>query len=230
MPGVSLELAEIEEVLTREQAIEALRAWDRAQPGRGRTQRQYIAWQVGSEHPALATLQRVARFSELRAAALKLNATNASTLCPPPDRATAGATPSMLRAIAAGPARTLSRAVARPGRSVFRGPRPWLSHVIAAGLLSTDERLVADHCGTRHTASFNADGDITVAGHPEPVATLNQAAALVTTSKIGGWRFWNVIRDDKYVPLDEFRTDLADRSAASRDGHHRLGGWKRSGP
>jgi hypothetical protein len=96
--------------------------------------------------------------------------------------------------------------------------------VIAAGLLSIDEPLLADHGGSRHTATFNADGDITVAGHPEPVATLNQAAALVTTSKIGGWRFWKVIRDDKHIPLDELRTDLSDRSAASRDGHHRLAG------
>ena len=59
-----------------------------------------------------------------------------------------------------------------------------------AGLVSVEERLVAEHAGKRHTATFNADGDITVDGHPEPVATPNQAVALVSTTKVGGWQLW----------------------------------------
>ena len=208
VPADPLDFAAVEEALTHEQAVEVLRVWDREQPGRGRTQRQSAAWQVGSQHPALATLQRVAPFSELRAEALKLNTAGAAPLCALADRETAGVTPALLRAIAAGPARTIGRAPAAKDRPVFRGPRPWLSHLIAAGLVSVDEQLVAEHAGKRYTATFNADGDITVTGRSEPVATLNQAVALVTDSKLGGWQFWTVRRAGLSVPLSELRDML----------------------
>src|SRR4051794_4041397 len=51
---------------TRDQAVEVLRAWDREQPGRTRTQRQYQAWQRGTRHPALSTLQAFGTFSDLK--------------------------------------------------------------------------------------------------------------------------------------------------------------------
>lgn len=89
-------------------------------------------------------------------------------------------------------------------------PRPWLSHLIAAGLLSVNETLVAVHRGERHTATVNADGDITVAGHPEPQPTVSQAKEVVTGHKSGGWQFWTVTRDRGPVRLRDVRAQLAD--------------------
>jgi hypothetical protein len=83
-----------------------------------------------------------------------------------------------------------------------------LSHLIAAGLVSVDEPLVAEHRGQRYTATFNTDGDITVDGHPEPVPTPSEAKDLVTGYKSGGWKFWTVIRDGHAVSLAELRARI----------------------
>jgi hypothetical protein len=74
----------------------------------------------------------------------------------------------------------------------------------------------AEHAGERHTATFNVDSDITVVGHPEPAATPNQAVALVSTTKIGGWQFWKVVRDGRLVPLAELRDQLAAQDTYER--------------
>lgn len=61
--------------------------------------------------------------------------------------------------------------------------------------------------GVRHTATFNADGDITVAGHPEPQPTVSHAKGLVTGHKSGGWQF-TVERDGRSVALSVLRVRL----------------------
>jgi hypothetical protein len=209
VPAEPLSFEDIEPVLTREQAVEALRAWDREQPGRDRGQRQYQAWQLGTEHPALSTLQRTGSFSELRSEAIRLNRAGAPALCPPAAGDTATISPDTLRALARATTREVERRPDSGERTgVYRGPRPWLSHLIAAGLVSVDEPLVAEHRGQRYTATFNTDGDITVDGHPEPVPTPSEAKDLVTGYKSGGWKFWAVIRDGHAVSLAELRARI----------------------
>jgi hypothetical protein len=217
VPTDPLGFEDIEPEVTHEQAIEALRAWDREQPGRDRSQRQYMSWQRGTEHPGLSTLQRHGAFSKLRTEALRLNRAGASPLCPPRSQQALAVTGELLRALAAGPTREVER---RPDtgerKGVYRGPRPWLSHLIAAGLVSVHEPLIAEHRGERFTATFNADGDITVNGHPQPAPTPSEAKDLVTRYKSGGWKFWTVIRDGRSVPLAELRDRLA-----AQDSHER---------
>ena len=213
VPAEPLGFDDLEPALTRAHAVEVLRAWDREQPGRRRGEREYQAWTAGTEHPSLHTLQKVAAFSELRTEALRLNSAGAPPRCALQSRDAATVSEDTLRAIAAGPTREIERAPQRGERkAVYRGPRPWLSHVIAAGLLSVDEQLVAVHRGARHTATFNADGDITVAGHPEPQPTVSHAKELVTGHKSGGWQFWTVERGGETVALSELRARLADVS------------------
>lgn len=211
VPAEPLGFDDLEPALTRDQAVEVLRLWDREQSGRRRGEREYQAWTAGTEHPSLHTLQTVAAFSELRTEALRLNSAGAPPRCPLPSHDTAAVSADTLRAIAAAPTREIERAPQRGERkAVYRGPRPWLSHLIAAGLLSVDEQLVAVHRGTRHTATFNDDGDITVTGHPDPQPTVSHAKDLVTGHKSGGWQFWTVERDGQPVALSELRARLAD--------------------
>jgi hypothetical protein len=208
-PAGPLHFAEVDELLTHEQAVEVLRAWDREQPGRGRTQRQYVAWQVGSEHPALATVQRVAAFSELRAEALRLNAAGGPPRCPLPDSETA----------AVGD-RGRPDAHARSGPGAVGVPRAAAVAVARDRRWATVGRRAARRRARRHPLHRDVQrhGDITVTGHPGPAATLNQAVALVTTTKTGGWQFWSVIRDGNPVPLAELRDQLATARQRPRTG------------
>jgi hypothetical protein len=93
---------------TRDEAIQALREWDRQQAGRARTLRQYQAWQRGKPYPALNTIQRHGSFSELKTEAIRLNSSGTPGLPPLRRPVTLTVTPDLLCAVAAGPTRTVA--------------------------------------------------------------------------------------------------------------------------
>jgi hypothetical protein len=192
-------------LITREQAIEALRRWDRESAGRTRSRREYLSWQVGSPAPAPSTIQRhFGSFSALVTEAITLNTAGAEPLTPT-DPGGLKFAPGILTELATiATAEVQQRSTTPKETAPYRGPRPWLSHLIEAGLLSTAEALHADLRGVRYTATFNAPGDITVAGHP-PVPTPGAAAELINGSKSNGWSFWRVQRGERDVTLSELR-------------------------
>ena len=82
-----------------------------------------------------------------------------------------------------------------------------LRHLVAAGLLDQDETIISIYGGTRHEATFDERGIITVPGLGEG-HTLSDAAKLVVGSPRGGWRIWRVDRDGELVLLDAVRAEL----------------------
>ena len=83
-----------------------------------------------------------------------------------------------------------------------RVARSSLKELIAAGLLTPGQRLVAIHRGARHTAEITAEGVVRVDGDGL-FRSPSSAAGSITGHNTNGWQFWHIEQSGK--PLADAR-------------------------